>query len=259
MIGQSVSSWLPIFVFLISVPALAATPAGQSSACPAPAPDILAKATQLVVVTGASWDSSEVRTRLFQRATAAGKWAESPSQDTGVIGRTGFAWGHKYARLATGGSEKSPVKQEGDGRTPAGVYKLGREFGFEPGSSRNFLHIKESTVCVDDPQSRFYNTIVNAKEVQQDWRSSEKMREIDVYKVGFVVDYESSAKDRAGSCIFLHIAKPETKNTAGCLAINKDSVENLQKWIRDDTRAAIAFLPESEFPRWKSCFPGVKL
>ena len=55
-----------------------------------------------------------------------------------------------------------PQKAEGDGRSPAGVFPLGRGFGFAPASEASwlklpYLPVVEGIECVDDSASTVYN------------------------------------------------------------------------------------------------------
>jgi len=188
----------------------------------------------------------------WQRESTSARWKQIGTPKAAVIGRSGLAWGMKFASLARPGE---PIKAEGDGRTPAGVHRLGQPFGFErPRDSKDFLVLKSSTMCVDDPNSVHYNTIVDASKVTVDWKSAEAMRSIGLYKFGFVVGYLSSAQTRAGSCIFVHIWRSPEEGTAGCLAAPETIVTQMQSWIDPQARPAIAFLTAQDLNRWEKCF-----
>ena len=109
-----------------------------------------------------------------------------------------------------------------DGRSPAGVFALTQTFGFVdalPGA-RDYLPLKPTTECVDDTHSIHYAHIVDRSQVKVDWNSSEKMRDISLYKWGVVVPYNmKDTKPGAGSCIFLHIAPASGNGTACCTAM----------------------------------------
>lgn len=225
-----------------------------ASECPSPnAQALLKDARQLLVATSPGWNSHNASLRVFERASLHDQWhAKGPAQPA-VIGRSGLAWSFLNRRLK---KHDEPVKHEGDGRTPAGVHRLGTAFGFEPRDERPYLLIKPSTVCVDDAKSRHYNSIVNSDEVANDWTSAEKMREVAGYKIGFNIEYKSSAEKLAGSCIFVHIWSGPDHGTAGCLAASEEVIVDLQKQIKPEARAAIAFLPEEELADWQGCWKG---
>ena len=58
-----------------------------------------------------------------------------------------MAWGHLFPGLGRNGE---PVKVEGDRRAPAGVYRIGRSFGFTVSRRRGHLRLTPQSVCVDD-------------------------------------------------------------------------------------------------------------
>src|SRR5262249_5107982 len=115
-----------------------------------------------------------------------------------------------------------PVKHEGDGRAPAGIFRLTSTFGFgDPVfASRGYIPLTPTIECVDDPGSRFYGQIVDRSSVKEvDWKSSEKMRAVDLYRLGMVVSYNTERPvPGEGSCIFLHIWQGPGQGTAGCTA-----------------------------------------
>jgi L,D-peptidoglycan transpeptidase YkuD (ErfK/YbiS/YcfS/YnhG family) len=84
-----------------------------------------------------------------------------------------------------------------------------------------------------------------------DWNSSEKMREIDVYYLGMVVDYNvSNTVPGNGSCIFLHIWKGMGRGTAGCTAMAEENLEGLVQWVGHKP-AALVQMPQPEYERLK--------
>jgi L,D-peptidoglycan transpeptidase YkuD (ErfK/YbiS/YcfS/YnhG family) len=86
--------------------------------------------------------------------------------------------------------------------------------------------------------------------VKVDWSSSEKMREISLYKWGVVVPYNMKAtKPGAGSCIFLHIAPSSGNGTAGCTAMPEASIEEIVRWIGKG--AVLVQMPEAQYAQMK--------
>jgi L,D-peptidoglycan transpeptidase YkuD (ErfK/YbiS/YcfS/YnhG family) len=125
-------------------------------------------------------------------------------------------------------------KREGDGKTPLGIFPLGPLFGFNQPINRKFpyLLLKDSTVCVDDIHSRYYNRIVNRRLISDiDWHSSEKMRSISLYRFGAVIQFNKRQKPNAGSCIFLHIQNNSNEGTAGCVAMSPENLKKILLWL----------------------------
>ena len=237
-----------VLIFLAVTPAFAKST--TLAGCPEPALSRLQSAKQLVTVYTKSWSSNEAKLRLWERASVSEGWKPVAAAEPAMIGKNGMAWGHEFRARA--GSAKS--KQEGDGKSPAGVFPMGPEFGFDaPTGETGFLALKPTTHCVDDVNSKHYNKIVDEK-IGVDWKSSEKMRTIDVYKYGIEVAYPSSASDKAGSCIFFHVWKGPGKPTAGCTSVPEESMKKMIAWMKPAEAIAV-FLPEAEAKTWSSCLP----
>ena len=74
-----------------------------------------------------------------------------------LFGKSGVAWGTGLA----GQNESGLRKKERDGRAPAGVFEIGRVFGYDPqlppGADYPYHQVTEADVWSDDPQSPNYN------------------------------------------------------------------------------------------------------
>ena len=237
--------------------ALAALVAALTSAATQTAPPpALARANQLLVVTTARWDTTGGTLRRYSR-DATGKWRADGARVPVVVGRTGLAWGVGVAPDRAG----EPVKREGDGKAPAGVFPLATAFGFEPSPAAvrtrlPYLQLVETTECVDDTASAHYNAIVDRTRVPRvDWTSSERMRRIDLYRMGVVVDYNAkpSAAGR-GSCIFLHVWRGRRSSTAGCTAIAEPALTELVRWLDPSRRPVLVQLTDAAYARRRAAW-----
>lgn len=225
-------------------PALAAA---QGPSCPA----LLGESRRLVLVTTDGMNARTARLRRFERSSGQESWRALGPAEPAVIGQAGLAWGHPYRALARPGE---PAKVEGDKRTPAGFYALGRTFGFAAAPHRDHLVLREGeTVCVDDPASPAYNTITSRAAIGPR-TSAENMRKVALYRQGLVVDYASDAAARAGSCIFIHVWRSPDQGTAGCIALPEERVTVLQSFRQPG--AVIAILPQAAAERLATCLPG---
>jgi zinc D-Ala-D-Ala dipeptidase len=198
--------------------------------------ETIASAQQAVLVTTPDWNSVDGMLQRYEKQE--GKWMAVGEKVPVVIGKSGIAWDGILEMPKT----TDPIKKEGDGRSPAGVFKLSQLFGFDPSSPESkipYLPLNEYTECVDDASSQSYNQIVNTKQMpNRDWQSSEKMRQIDLYKLGVVVDYNSENVPGAGSCIFMHIWNGAGHGTAGCTAMNQDKLTEIADWL-DTTKMPV--------------------
>ncbi|MDT8067147.1 MAG: L,D-transpeptidase family protein [Terriglobia bacterium] len=216
-------------------------------------PPVLASANKLIVVTTPDWNNLQGTLTRYERH---GKhWKRVGDKIEIVVGKNGLAWDPSLAR---GHSElyPGPVKHEGDGRSPAGIFPLNRgTFGFAPSLSEsgNYRSLTPTTECVDDVKSQYYGQVVDRLKVQNvDWNSSEKMREIPQYVWGVIVNYNMDhAVPGNGSCIFLHKWTNSTTGTAGCTAMPIENIEAIVDWIGRKDHAVLVQLPESEYQRFQ--------
>lgn len=210
-------------------------------------PPSLAAAHQLLLVTTADWNAVAGRMRRFERAKAGEAWQPVGDAIAIVVGKNGTAWDPLAEQSVPG-----PVKREGDGRSPAGVFTLGTAFGFAPANEARwtklpYTHVTEGIECVDDSSSAVYNQIVNRRTIQApDWSSSEKMREVgEAYRWGVVVNYNTPAVAGRGSCIFLHIGGQN--GTAGCTAMSLDALQAAMAWIDPQRKPVMVQLPNAAY------------
>ncbi len=86
----------------------------------------LGSSTQLVVVTTADWDSVTGQAQLFERQRPRDRWRRVGATFEIVVGKTGLAWGEGVlpAGAADIRTAAEPVKKEGDGKAPAGIFRL---------------------------------------------------------------------------------------------------------------------------------------
>lgn len=219
--------------------------------------DLPTTTRQLVVVTTSGWDSRFGRLRLLERREGQGRWIPLGGSVPVVVGRQGLGWGRGLNPLITA---PGPVKKEGDGKSPAGVFRLSSAFGREPAATvRNlklpYQPLSDKIECVDDVKSSHYNSIVDRGSLSVvDWDSSEKMREIGArYRLGVVVDHNVNPRLAAGgSCIFMHIWQDSHTATTGCTAMEDAQMEALLAWLDPASEPLLVQLPETEYSRLRT-------
>ncbi|MDT5295404.1 MAG: hypothetical protein QOJ76_2284 [Acidobacteriota bacterium] len=207
---------------------------------------------QLIIVTTRDWTTVQGTLRRFERKGARSEWEAVGASVPVVVGRGGLGWGVGLTARVAGG----PSKKEGDGRAPAGVFRLGTAFGFAPRDEATWLRLPYTPLtpaveCVDDVASRHYNLIVDRDAVRPvDWNSSERMRSVEGYRWGLVVEHNAGAPvPGLGSCIFLHVWAGPEKGTAGCTAMRQENLEGLLRWLDPKKRPLLVQLPEAEYTR----------
>jgi D-alanyl-D-alanine dipeptidase len=217
-------------------------------------PSPLGGSRQLVLAVSEDWGSSSAVLQCFARDGSGQPWKAAGGRIPANIGRTGLAWG----RGVDGEPPLSgPVKREGDGKAPAGVFELPFAFGYAPKEKAKdvklpYLPLTSDVVGVDDANSKYYNRLVRISEVPaKDWNSAETMRRDDgLYEWGVLVAHNTSPTlPSAGSCIFLHIWRGEGKPTAGCTAISRQDMIRLATWLEPAARPLLVQLPRQAYQR----------
>jgi L,D-peptidoglycan transpeptidase YkuD (ErfK/YbiS/YcfS/YnhG family) len=225
--------------------------------------DALARSTQMILVTTSDWNAVEGLMRRYERATEHEDWRPVGDPISIVVGRNGLAWGIGVVPTdnAQVRSASDPVKREGDGRAPAGVFALGTAFGYasEPlqGLKMPYLNLTPSIECVDDPGSKHYNRLVDRSVVVPDWNSSEHMRNAgEAYRWGVVIDHNgtltgdtNAPEPGGGSCVFLHIWHSHDQGTAGCTAMSQTELGTLLTWLDLARQPLLVQLPEPTYER----------
>ena len=216
--------------------------------------NLLQKSEQVIIVVSKDWNAPVAEMSYYERSEGKLK---AVSEGVHVfLGKAGLGWGKGLIDFS---ESNGPTKKEGDKRSPAGVFSLPYVFGLLPVDSLKWLkfpyqQISKLNECVDDTASDFYNKIVNTLEKKKTWRSSENMDDPD-YKYGIVISHNSSPVEKGcGSCIFFHLTGPKPKPTAGCTAMNEESLLKLLHWIDVKKRPLLIQLPKSEFEKIKLLF-----
>ncbi len=192
----------------------------------------LGRSRQLIVVITPDWTATSGMLQRYERV--AHEWRAVGVPVPVVVGRTGL----------------SSAKREGDGKAPAGIFTFGTAFGFAATAPTRLAYrqLDESTECVDDANSRFYNQIVE-RTPASDWTSSEKMRSVAQYRWGIVVNHNVPAMTGAGSCIFLHVWTGPASTTAGCTAMASEDLERILGWLDPTMTPRVVQLTRDEYER----------
>ena len=221
-----------------------------ANSTPIPLPDsyadLLQSASQAIVVTTPGWNSIDGSLQRYDKND--GHWQPIGENIPIVVGKSGLAWD---GAIEAAWDKRDPVKKEGDGRSPAGIFALGQSFGFAPSAPNlklPYLSLTESVECVDDASSQSYNQVVDRQQLPHpDWSSSEKMRTVDAYKEGLVVNYNDQHVPGAGSCIFMHIWSGAGHGTAGCTAMEEGKLQEMLSWLDESKKPVLIQLPAAMY------------
>jgi L,D-peptidoglycan transpeptidase YkuD (ErfK/YbiS/YcfS/YnhG family) len=161
-------------------------------------------------------DKSSVLISCFEK-TRRGVWRPARRLGTapGFVGKNGV----------TG------TKTEGDGCTPAGLFRLGYAFGIrkKPRTKMVYRQITKDSCWVDDALSPYYNQWAEGIN-GAGWKSAEHLIDYtENYAYAAVVEYnrENTVPGR-GSAIFLHCGDGPT---SGCVAVKEADMLKLLRWL----------------------------
>ena len=184
-------------------------------------------ATELITAVAARRTSTQGTLRLWTRR--AGCWRQSAGPWT--------AW--------LGGNGASPVKHEGDRRTPSGIFGfLPTMYGISPNPGVRYRYHR--VVCgdwwVEDPASPFYNRFRHVRcGSQPPFRttSEDMSRSPTAYQHLAVIAYNTSpVVPGRGSGIFLHVSTG--RPTLGCVSLPLPQLLATLRWLRPAAAPLIA-------------------
>lgn len=131
-------------------------------------------------------------------------------------------------------------KVEGDGKSPSGIFELGRLFGYEA-TAPTSLHYTQSTVddkWIDDSNAEDYNTYVRGNTNAKSFEHL-LLKSID-YKYCMVIEYNTQPVVKGkGSAIFFHLADEKYTPTSGCVAIPEKNMLDYLQWLDPKKKRAI--------------------
>jgi L,D-peptidoglycan transpeptidase YkuD (ErfK/YbiS/YcfS/YnhG family) len=176
----------------------------------------LENVNQLLVVFN---EKSESFTAVFVALEKNGKnWEVKQNPIEAGIGKNGFALPNQ--------------KVEGDGKSPTGIFRLGKLFSYEK-QFHTLLENQQTTKddkWIDDVNSPDYNKHIigttNAKSYEN------LLLNTDVYKYCTVIEYNTNPVVKGkGSAIFFHLALKPASFTSGCVAINEEYMKLMVNWL----------------------------
>ena len=214
---------------VLAAGASASSAGTTSSAC---APTFAARldtgsATQLITVVAARRSSTQGSLRLWTKRARC--WRQSAGPWT--------AW--------LGGNGTSPLKREGDRRTPSGIFGfLPTMYGISPSPGVRYRYHR--VVCgdwwVEDPASPYYNRFrhVRCGSKPPFRTTSEDMSESPTaYRHLAVIDYNTSpVVPGRGSGIFFHVSTG--RPTLGCVSLPLPQLVESLRWLRPAAAPLIA-------------------
>lgn len=202
---------------------------------------------QLMVVLSEDLNATSA---LMQRYEKYERWVKIGDKIPVVLGRSGLGYV----------SGKEPLKNEGDGRSPAGAFSITSIFGYDQNATFKlpYWHADENLYCIDDINDSRYNKILRIYDKSSLPASYEVMRRLDgVYRYGAVIGYNTSAQSGRGSCIFIHLNHSDHRPTSGCTAMDEAALRTVLEWMDSTKKPQILQMVKSECSRYRDEFPGI--
>ena len=225
---------------------------------------IPANTKQLIIGIAPDKNSSHVALSIFEKNHTG--WIQDGVAWKGRLGRNGLAWGiglHPH-------NLKGMKKKEGDGRAPAGIFKIGSEsgfvFGYAPSKaikklpSLPYKVITTKDLWIEDATSPYYNRhILLPHDPKAKWEKKAQMRQGDhahSLKL-FIAHNEATAKKpatpNAGSSIFFHIWRAGgDKPTAGCTTMSEIKLKEIISKIDPDKNPIYVLLTENDYKKYRA-------
>ena len=143
---------------------------------------------QMVVVVSPELNATAAS---MQRYEKQGRWIKVGEKTSVTLGRSGLGYG----------AFKEPLKNEGDGRSPAGIFPISAVFGYDQNATFKlpYWYADENLYCIDDLNDTRYNKILRIFDKSSLPSSYEAMRRTDgVYRYGAVIGYNDGAQKGRG-------------------------------------------------------------
>lgn len=217
--------------------------------------ELPANSTQCVTGTAKDWNSSTVTLNAYEKR--GGTWVKTSGPWQGRLGKSGLVWGLGLHPLPAG----AKVKQEGDWRAPAGVFRIGGTWGIHEKIQKHpklpYRQVTTRDLWVEDPASPHYNKhLILDHEPATAWEKKAQMKQDDYpHSLKMFIAHNAVPKvtPGAGSSIFFHIWRGGgSKPTAGCTTMDEKKLRELIAWIDPGKQPVYVLLPEAEYQAKKA-------
>ena len=216
-------------------------------------------ATEQLLLSIAPQENSTLGTmRGYTRENSSQSWIQSFPSTSVIYGKNGLAWGRGLHSPQSG-----LQKKEGDGRAPAGRFKIGFAMGYAetlPIGNKGWPYhqVTERDAWIDNPSiPEHYNHLYTLKpnRTAPPWFESQRKRLGDFayeWKILIEHNYQNPIPGD-GSAIFFHIRRGEIKPSFGCTVMEKSVLEKLLCWLDPKSTACdYVLLTEKEYQRLKT-------
>ena len=226
---------------------------GQEEKSTSPIPE---NCKQIILLTAETIDTSFAMFQRYEK-NEQNEWTKIGEAVHTCFGRKGLARG---IGLHPENSLNGPVKKEGDGKSPSGIFTLGKIMGFKNPEECGIINMPYEKIingleCIDDRNSPYYNQIIKNDTVSvPGWSSSERM-----WRYGgwydWIIVVNHNKKDRikgSGSCIFMHLRAARDEDTAGCTTLDLADMEDLVFWLDAEKNPLLIQLTKTQYDEYQS-------
>lgn len=208
------------------------------------------------VVIGVAPNDKSSRVTLLMMEKRNGTWQPITRTWSGRLGRNGLAWG-----LGVHAPQRGIQKQEGDGRSPKGIFPIGAAYGYAPKIMKHpalpYTRITQHDLWVEDSNSSYYNCHLRIPHLPSNtWEKKAQMRQNDhAHSLKLFIAHNAPTAQRravphAGSSIFFHIWRRNGKAaTAGCTVMSESKLKLLISQINPSLRPHYILLSKAEYER----------
>ena len=203
---------------------------------------------QLIVVVSSNLHATQGWMQRYEKKEI---WTPIGTPFSITLGRNGLG----YAE------DKYPLKIEGDGRSPLGLFSLKKAFGYSKTSPTklSYEQADDTLYCIDDSEDPHYNQLLRLPTNSIMPKSYEVMHRADgVYQYGLVVDYNQERVKERGSCIFIHLKHTDNHPTSGCTALDEADLIELLHWINPEKNPQMLQVSMDECRQYQKRFPGIR-
>ena len=215
--------------------------------------------SQAIVGVASGWNSSHVTLSLYQKSSRG--WQRIGEPWKARLGRNGLAWGRGLHPLP---QSSAHTKKEGDGRAPAGIFRLGGAYGYAAAIKRHpklkYHKVTAHDLWIEDQTSPYYNRHLILDHLPQaTWEKKAQMRQNDyAHSLKLYIGHNDSILGGKpipgrGSAIFFHIWRGGgSKPTAGCTTMQETKLKQLIASIDPTKHPVYILLPQVEYKTLRS-------
>ena len=153
-----------------------------------------------------------------------------------------LTYGDYKVKCAIGKRGIGLKKREGDLITPKGTFKI-KEIFYRKDRVKNLSTklikktIKKNMGWCDDPNSKKYNQLIK---YPFKFNSEKLYRSDNIYDIVIVLNFNiNPIKKNKCSAIFMHVSKKKFSPTKGCVALKKNELRKMIKFLTKSTKIKI--------------------